>query len=151
VAMDAEAVREGLPEEDGVAVVRFEVAVPSGEVVPAREVVAVTVELLLGATVTLELRDAMPEREGAMDGDWGPERLPPSDAEPEREGDEDTEGLKDPLRERLLVTVGEHVGLNCRERKLQDSGQLHAVGTTEPAGQKKPLGQAMALPTLLGQ
>jgi hypothetical protein len=73
------------------------------------------------------------------------------EAVPEREGDADTEGLTDTLMERLLVTEEEQVGLNCREGKLQDSGQLHAVGAKEPAGQKKPLGHAMGLPTLLGQ
>ena len=122
-----------------------------GEEEGANEAVALTVELLLGLGETLTLKEALPVREATG------EAVPFRDAElsvevvPEREGDEEAEGLTDTLMERLLVTEEEHVGLNCSERELQDSGQLHAVGAKEPTGQKEPRGQAMGLPTLVGQ
>jgi hypothetical protein len=137
---DTEAQREALGE-------RLDVGQDEG----ANEVVALTVELLLGLMEKLTFEEALPERE--MIGVAVPFRDSELrvEAVPEREGDADTEGLMDTLMERLLVTEEEHVGLTCSERKLHDSGQLQAVGAKEPSGQKEPRGQAMGLPTLVGQ
>ena len=110
-----------------------------------------TVPLRLGAGVRVPLGDALPEAVRAKLELALRENVRQGAAAPEREGDAVAEELAELLLERLLVTVGEHVGFACSERKLQDSGQLQGVGADAHAGQKEPRGHATGASTILGQ